>query len=101
MGCIKCGKAVTGNAEFCEECLVDMERNPVKPGTPVILPKRNELPTVKHTRKKALKPEAQVASLKRAVRILCVLSALLLIIAAAAIVLILYLLEVSPTPLLP
>lgn len=101
MGCIKCGKAVTGNAEFCEECLVDMERNPVKPGTPVILPKRTELPVVKHTRKKTMKPEAYAAYLKKVVRLLIVLSALLLIACVVAIVFILHLLEISPTPLLP
>ena len=56
MACIKCGKESAAGAEFCEECLKDMERYPVKPGTPVILPKHAEYLSAKHPRKKALKP---------------------------------------------
>lgn len=101
MGCIKCGKAVTNNAEFCDECLADMERHPVKPGTPVILPKRDELPATKHSRKKTVKPEVLVTQQRKAIRWLLLITTILLVIATAAIVLAIQLLEGSATPLLP
>ena len=64
MACIKCGKDVANGGEFCEECLVEMEQYPVKPGTPVILPKREEYATAKHSRKKTVKSEVQIAHRK-------------------------------------
>ena len=86
MACIKCGKDTASGAEFCEECLAEMSHYPVKPGTPVILPKRTEHTNTKHSKKKALKPEQQVLLLKRKVRWLhgiCI--ALFLLLAAAAV----------------
>ena len=40
MGCMKCGKKLGKSQVFCDECLIDMEQNPVKPGSVVKLPKR-------------------------------------------------------------
>lgn len=88
MACIKCGKDTASGAEFCEECLAEMRHYPVKPGTPVILPKREERTAAKHLRKKALKPEAQVVNLKKTVRLLWCLNVfllMLLVVAAATI----------------
>lgn len=99
MACIKCGKDAVIGAEFCAECLADMERHPVKPGTPVILPKRDEQ-IVRHARKKTVKPEVQVANLKKTVRWLVGVSTILLLMVAAAAVYILYLLDMIPTSLL-
>ena len=36
MSCMKCGKEVSEDQVFCPECLAEMERYPVKPGTPVL-----------------------------------------------------------------
>lgn len=38
MRCLRCGKETETESVFCEECLTDMEKHPVSPGTPVILP---------------------------------------------------------------
>lgn len=100
MACIKCGKETIAGAEFCKECLVEMEKHPVKQGTPVILPKRHELPVMRYNRKKTLKPEQQVLQLKRTVRWLLALAALLLIAATAAIVVLFQLVDDPVTSLL-
>lgn len=41
MNCIRCAKETKDNHVFCEECRKDMERHPVKPGTPIQLPDRS------------------------------------------------------------
>ena len=88
MACIKCGKDTANGAEFCAECLAEMAHYPVKPGTPVILPKRTEQVYVKHNKKKVLKPEQQVLHLKKRIRILTGISIVLLLLLAAAVALI-------------
>lgn len=40
MECLKCGKETKENQVFCSECKQIMEQYPVKPGTPIQLPKR-------------------------------------------------------------
>ena len=40
MACLKCGKETGENQVFCSECKQIMEQYPVKPGTPIQLPKR-------------------------------------------------------------
>lgn len=40
MSCMRCGKEINENQVFCDECLADMDRHPVKPGTPIQLPQR-------------------------------------------------------------
>ena len=101
MACIKCGKDVANGGEFCEECLVEMEQYPVKPGTPVILPKREEYATAKHSRKKTVKSEVQIAHLKKAVAWLLGISAVLLLLTVVAVVLIVRMMDGDPTSLLP
>lgn len=69
MGCMRCGRDVPGEQAFCEDCLLEMEKYPVKPGTAVMLPKRKETPSVrKQPRRKTLSPEEQVKILKHRVR---------------------------------
>ena len=75
MNCMKCGRDMTQQQAFCEECLAEMEKYPVKPGTVVHLPRRREETGGKksHNRRKHLQsPEDQVKSLKRMVRVLLV-----------------------------
>ena len=40
MNCMKCGRETKGKQVFCEECLADMEKYPIEPGTPVQIPVR-------------------------------------------------------------
>lgn len=95
MKCLKCGKAVSGLSEFCEECLADMSQHPVKPDTPVVLPKRENILPVKHSRKRALKPEQQLQSLRLMIRLLI---ALVILLSVSLIVCIVVLLEKMGTP---
>ena len=58
MHCIKCGKETKGSDVFCQDCLLVMQTQPVKPGTAVHIPVR---PASKKSasRKKTLSPEEQ------------------------------------------
>lgn len=79
MKCMKCGTGIPSGQVFCEECLTDMEKHPVKPGTPVILPRRDKPTQQKRSRRRTLKPEELIAKLRRAVVWLMVLCAVLAI----------------------
>lgn len=43
MQCLKCGKKTAEKQVFCEECLVIMEKHPVKPGTAIHIPQREKI----------------------------------------------------------
>ena len=62
MGCMKCGKETGQNQVFCDDCLAEMEKYPVKPGTVVQIPNR---PAKKqtHHRRVAVAPEEQIKRL--------------------------------------
>ena len=87
MNCMRCGRETVDNDVFCSECLADMDKYPVRPGTMVHLPHRREEPVVKKAhgrRKPVLSPEEQVKRLKlhiRRQRIVLLISTLLLVIA--------------------
>ena len=73
MNCMKCGREMVEEQAFCAECLAEMEKYPVKPGTVVHLPRRREEPFVKkaHPRRRtAQTPEEQLKGMKRLIRIL-------------------------------
>ena len=38
--CLKCRREIAEGQVFCDDCLAQMKKYPVKPGTPVNLPKR-------------------------------------------------------------
>lgn len=101
MKCIKCGKDTSGSAVFCDECLDDMARHPVKRGTPLILPKRDRVQPVKHSRKRTLKPEQQVSNLKTTIRLLVALVVVLIAALTASILLLLHVAEETQTQLIP
>lgn len=75
MNCMKCGREILQEQAFCEGCLQEMERYPVNPNTPVILPRRPSSAAVprKAVRKKTLSLEAQIQILKHRVRLLSIL----------------------------
>ena len=84
MNCMKCGKEVTEDSVFCADCLLEMEKYPVDPGTVVLLPRRSESSVQKKIVKRHVpSPEEQIASLRKKVLILT----LLLMACIAAIVL--------------
>ena len=68
MNCMKCGREIDEPQVFCPDCLAEMEKYPVKPGTVVQLPYRPTYQTVKklsQRRKPALSLEDQVKYLRR------------------------------------
>ena len=80
MGCMKCGRDIVEGQVFCSECLEKIERYPVKPGTPVLLPnRRKEAPKKAPTRRK-LSSEEQIRRLRRLNRTLSFLLALSLMV---------------------
>ena len=52
MNCMKCGRETQDENAFCPECLAEMEKYPVRPGTVVLLPRRRESTIAKKTGKR-------------------------------------------------
>lgn len=79
MNCLKCGRETAGEQVFCEDCLLDMEKHPVKPGTVVLLPRRRDTSAAKKSSKRRSPSlEEQVRVLKQRVRVQVVLLYILL-----------------------
>lgn len=80
MNCLKCGREVEENQVFCADCLLDMEKHPVKPGTVVFLPRNRDasLKKIYSRRRVAPSPEEQVKQLKKRVRIFSFLLAVMI-----------------------
>ena len=70
MYCLRCGREVNEDQDFCPDCVSVMEKYPVKPGTAVILPKRREGIPISRApvRRKTLTAEDQIRKLRRSVR---------------------------------
>lgn len=85
MNCLKCGKETENQQVFCQQCLESMEAYPVKPGAAVHLPAPQEITPVKKPffRRKNLNPEEQLIHLRRSVRRLTALAALLAVLLVA------------------
>ena len=81
--CPKCGRNAAENQAFCQECLAEMEKYPVKPGVVVLLPRREQqMPkSASHRRHPVATPEEQILKLKK--RITALTLALLLALGAA------------------
>ena len=63
--CLKCGRSAGEDQVFCEACLKDMERYPVKPGTPVVLPVRPAREAERRPEKRKVPPAVEIARLRR------------------------------------
>ena len=88
VNCIRCGRETLGEQCFCEDCLLDMESYPVKPGTVVQLPPRREtISQRKQPRRKIISLEDQIKTLKHRVRTLsiCLTVCFLLLVLAVSI----------------
>lgn len=84
MGCLKCGRDTISEQVFCVDCLVEMEKYPVRPGTVVQLPSHKNASALKKAVKRRTIPlEDQVKVLRKRVRILAILLILVTVIAAA------------------
>lgn len=71
MYCMKCGRETQEGSVFCQACLEVMEKHPVKPGTPVHIPKQAPAQVSKKPQRsrRALEPEELIRRLKRAVTV--------------------------------
>ena len=78
MYCLKCGKETDADQVFCNHCLETMEQYPVKPGTPVQLPKKENTGAAKKQHRRRLTMEEQNQRLRVTVRTLLILNLILL-----------------------
>ena len=88
VSCMKCGREIGENQVFCDICLADMKKHPVKPGIAVQLPHRKETHTVKKAaprRKQAPAPEERILRLKKRLRRMVFLWIITLLLLAATI----------------
>lgn len=83
MACMKCGRETAADQIFCQDCLLDMERYPVKPGTAVLLPIHRESSAIrKSAQRRTPSAEDQVKWLKKRVRLLTILLLLCVVLIA-------------------
>lgn len=86
MNCMKCGRETPSEQVFCDDCLAEMEKYPVKPGTVVLLPRRRDPSAAKKTVKRRAVPlEDQVKLLKKRVKNLTIALAVCLLLLALGI----------------
>lgn len=86
MFCMKCGREITGEQVFCEDCRLEMEKYPVRPGTVVQLPRRSEQSVHrKPPKRRMVSAEEQVRTLRKWVRSLVILVAICFALIAALI----------------
>ena len=85
MNCMKCGREIEESQVFCPDCLAEMEKYPVKPGTVVQLPHVPSYQAAKkppQRRKSAPPLEEQIKVLRKWARML----ALALVLAIALLI---------------
>lgn len=71
MYCLKCGKETREDRVFCDHCTEVMEQYPIKPGTPVQLPRRETAAAPKKvSRRRIRSQEEQIQQLRVTVRAL-------------------------------
>ena len=82
--CMKCGRELKPGTVFCDGCLAEMEKYPVKPGIVVLLPNQHNAQPKPAPRRKhpAIPVEEQMTKLKK--RVISLWMALILALAAAA-----------------
>ena len=77
MNCMKCGRETQNETVFCQDCLLDMAKYPVRPDTVVQLPRRREVSVIKKAPKRhILTQEEQIRFLRKWIMVLTVLLAL-------------------------
>ena len=87
MKCMRCGRDTTDQQVFCDDCLADMARHPVKPDVAVYLPSRRpaepQRKQIRH-RKKDLSAEELVPILRSRIWILSAAVVILMLMLGAA-----------------
>jgi len=70
VNCMKCGRDIEPEQVFCAQCLADMEKYPVRPGTAVQLPRRQETPLYRkvYPKRRPPTPEEQIRRLRKNIR---------------------------------
>lgn len=84
MECMRCGKKTPEKQVFCDSCLEEQARHPVKPGSVAYIPPRPEaVPGKKsNARRKPLTAEEQLVRQRKLIRLLvglCLLLSVLLL----------------------
>ncbi len=81
MNCLKCGREISGDNVFCQDCLAVMEKYPVKPTTSLQLPRREEqeLPK-KPAKRRKISPEERIGRQKKTIRGLSLVIAVLFVV---------------------
>ena len=92
MECIKCGRETQAGQTFCDECLQQMAKHPVKPGTPVHLPVRPASEKAA-SRKRERTPAQVIGDLQKMIRWLTVTIAILSVLLCATAVFLLHALD--------
>ena len=91
MECMKCGRSIDPGQVFCESCLKGMEKYPVRPGTPITLPRRTATPSKKaQPRRRALTHEELTAIQRRTIKRLWIALLCTLLCLAVSVVLMLH-----------
>lgn len=86
MNCMKCGRELEEGQVFCTDCLAEMQKYPVKPGTAILLPHTRSVSPVKKAYAKWRQPptpEEMVIRLKKRIRGLVLLLLITLALLAA------------------
>ena len=97
---MKCGAELKNSGVFCENCLADMEKYPVKPNITVTLPERPVAqPVRKRIRRKYTKPEDQIRHLRKVRNWLLVLLCAMTLLVALCVLEILQLTDGDPANL--
>ena len=100
MHCMKCGAELKTSGVFCENCLADMEKYPVKPNITVTLPERPVTPSIrKRSRRKYTMPEDQIRHLRKVRNWLLVLLCIMTLLVALCVLEILHLTDGDPSNL--
>ena len=80
MNCLKCGRETPAEQVFCEECLLEMEKYPVKPGTVVLLPRgRDAASPKKILKRRTVSLEEQLKAARKRIKALSVAFLLMLL----------------------
>lgn len=84
MACLKCGRDTAEGQVFCPDCLAQMTRYPVQPGTIIQIPNRKSSAQRRSAKRRPLPPEEQVKLLRARLRTLTVLFLVVLLLAVGS-----------------
>ena len=100
MRCMKCGREIPEQQAFCETCLEEMEKHPVKANAIVQLPPRTDAPVAKKKTPRHRDPKPEDILRQQRLLIRCLCAALAVAVAAFVLtaVMLLKLMEQRDTP---